>query len=198
MPNGPKQHMSDGVRTLLVQGAPLYIKTVVALRHFISTAYDTCETVLAHRAPDLGLSIGVLDLASRKSRLHLYPGVDPGNDWDGAEAYIGAKIQLAQYAPLLLFFYLCINEDDDELAWSTGISLGFSSLARRTSVLKKLQMQKDSWADEDNSFGTDSWLLDFSVTKRLVEIHTFPDTLDEVVDRWLENCRGVGGINLDI
>ena len=176
----------------------MYLKTVVALRHFNSATYDICETVFSHRVPDLSGSIGFSDLGSRKIRPHLYPAVDPGSDWDGTDAYIGAKIQLAPYTPLILFFYLGINEDDDELAWWTGISLGFSSNGRRTSILKQLQRQKDSLADESVSYGTDSWLLDFSVMKPFAEIDTFPNTLEEVVDRWLENCRTTGGIKLGV
>jgi hypothetical protein len=147
---------------------------------------------------NLGGSIGVSDLGSRKIRPHLYPAIDPGSDWDGTEAYIGAKVQLAPYAPLILFFYLGTNEDDDKLAWWTGISLGFSSLARRTSVLKQLQERKESLADESVSYGTDSWLLDFSVVKPLAEVDTFPSTLEEVVDLWVEDCRALGGIKLGI
>ena len=53
-------------------------------------------------------------------------------------------------------------------------------------------------ADESDSYGTDSWLLDFSVMKPLAEIDIFPRTLEEVVDLWVENCRAVGGIKLGV
>jgi hypothetical protein len=107
-----------------------------------------------------------------------------------------AKLLLAQYAPLILFFYLSFDDNGD-LAWWTGISLGFSTLARRTTVLNRLRQQKDALASVSaDSYGTDSYLLDFSASKSLAEIDQFPLALEEVVDRWIENCRAVGGIKL--
>ena len=80
------------------------------------------------------------------------------------------------------------------MGWS---SLGFGSLARRTAILNRLQQEKDSLASESaDSYGTDSWLLDFSVSKSMAEIDQFPLALEEVVDRSIKYCRAVGGINL--
>jgi hypothetical protein len=39
---------------------------------------------------------------------------------------------------------------------------------------------------------------DFSVVKPLAEVDTFPSTLEEVVDLWVEGCRALGGIKLGI
>ena len=63
--------------------------------------------------------------------------------------------------------------------------------------MKQLQNKKNSLADEsEGSYGTDSWLLDFSRMKPLAEIDTFPGTLEEVVNEWIENCQSIGGIKL--
>lgn len=189
---------SDEVRALFAQGSPLYIKTLVALRHFNSTVYEMCEAVLTSKATSLGESIGISDLDQKKVmqkvKPHLFPGVEPTvRDWDGTKAYIGAKILTAQWAPLVLYF--CLGLDDHgELTWRTDISLGFSSAKQRIATLNRLLQHKNSLADESPSYGTDSWLLDFSVSKSLAEIDQFPLALEEVVDRWIENCRAVGGI----
>jgi hypothetical protein len=195
MPGEPIDE-SDSVRAFIAQGASLYLKTLVALRHFNAKVYEDCHAVLTRNLTMLGSSIGVGDLASKRIRPHLFPSIDPeAVDWDGTEAFIGAKIQIASYAPLILYFYLGIEEEVP--AWWTGISLGFTSLARRTATLKQLQKKKDSLADESaGSYGTDSWLLDFSRKKPLTDIDSFPGTLEEVVNEWFENCQSVGGIKL--
>jgi len=189
--------MSEGVRTLLLQGSGLYTKTIAAMRHFNAAAYEICERVLNQHAKDLGDSIGVSDLGAKKVRLHLYPTVDTATEWDETEVYIGAKIQLAPYTLLILYYYLGVR--DDQLNWATGISLGFSTQRKRDAVMKQLLEKKDSTAASSYSYGTDCWLLDFSQGYHpLAEVDTFPTTLDEVVSCWLENCRAVGGINMAI
>jgi len=110
---------------------------------------------------------------------------------------IGAKVQLAQYAPLILYFYLGADEDGNALWWG-GISLGFSRQAARKRVLEQLRKRENSLADESDSYGTDSYLLDFSLSRPLAEIEEFPSILEDVVSQWLENCRAVGGIKLDL
>lgn len=188
--------ISGEVEDLFVQGAPLYIKTLVALRHFNANVYEMCEAVLRSNAKKLGESIGISDLDQKPIKQHLYPEVETAKqDWDGMEAYIGAKILTGPYAPLILYFYLG-DEEDGGLRWATGISLGFSSKARLTAMLNRLQEHKDSLADESfQAYGTDSWLLDFSTTKSLNEIDRFPLALEEIVDQWIQNCRAVGIID---
>jgi hypothetical protein len=168
---------------LLREGYKSYHKAVFTVMEFRRQAGETIQTVVKDRASELAAA---MELGKDKFLGGIIPYTTPDRltqEYDGSKASIGIRVPRSWASPWIVYFYLCIRDDDEPQArayiWLKNPGSAFESLVGPGKLVR----------DEEDARG--AWISEIIPPDGSRDLGT---VCNRVLDRWITLWKEVGGL----